>query len=167
MDLPTNIKPNIIKTTSNIDLSKIALMVLILLIGFALGYLANNYISPKILPQQSSQNISAADLSIAINLLKNPIIYQWRGAVEGKLTAKDDKSITLSDDQGHSITIEVTTGSTGTKFSSQSAISQGKLRESVNHLNIPLGTFLRGDFFVIPPKGNQIIGGSFLIKDVK
>lgn len=108
----------------------------------------------------SKQIISEDELPIGIDLLKNPIVYQWRGSVEGTLIAKDEESITLSS-KGAKITIPLyaPSGKRRTPFNN----SKGE----VDLKDIPLGTNLRGDFFVIPwPNDkNKIVGSLFTVEE--
>jgi len=125
------------------------------------------------LPQQPAQVSSKSTLEesqspIAFDILQNPMVYEWRGSVEGTLVAKDDKSITISDDKRNKITIIVASSSkeiTGTKFYKTEAIpdKDGRRFTEVTIDNIPLGTKLHGDFFVFPHNKNELIGSSFNI----
>lgn len=118
----------------------------------------------------SEKMISGDELPIGLSLLKNPIIDQWRGGIEGVLIAKDEKSITLSNKIKNSeITIPLNAPrSEGDKpmtvFHSLKLANAGK-NSQVELKDIPVGTYLRGDFFVIPwpDDKNKIVGSSFTI----
>lgn len=118
-----------------------------------------------------SKNMLSEDESpIGFALLKNPIVNQWRGGIEGVLTAKDEKSITLSNKiKNAELTIPLNAPrSEGDKpmtvFHSLKQANAGK-NSQVELKDIPVGTYLRGDFFVIPwpDDKNKIVGSSFTI----
>ncbi len=118
---------------------------------------------------QSEPSIKESELPVAVNILQNPMVYEWRGSVNGTLTAKDDKSITLTDDQGHSIIIPITPSSekiTGTVFYKRETKNNKPQYGPISYMDIPLGTKLRGDFFVGGKEKNRIIGSSFAVVDI-
>ena len=153
-------QPNIIKTASRLDFPRIILLVSILLIGLILGFLTNRSLSPKasLLQDQSSKDT----LPIESTILQNPVVGAWRGEVAGKLTAKTDTSITISNDQGQSITIPIDPGAQGTKFINQSSITKGELNAMISLKDIPIGSKLRGDFFFLGK--DRILGSSFIVE---
>ncbi len=123
------------------------------------------------LPQQSIPAPSEPTLKensspIAFDILQNPLVYEWRGSVEGTLVAKDDHTITISDNQNHSIVIPVIPSTDviyGTKFYKRE--TKDKVDQFINipHQDIPIGSKLRGDFFVAAREKDKIIGSSFEI----
>ena len=124
------------------------------------------------LPRQSIQTPSESTLKensspISFDIVQNPMVYEWRGSVEGVLVEKTDNSITL-DSSGNKLVITVQPSSqdiTGTKFYRKQSQpdDQGVLFTEVGLDGIPLGTKLHGDFFVFPHNKNELIGSSFNI----
>lgn len=144
----------------------IAILILIPL-GF---YIFKTYFlkapAPKPTEVSSEAAIKAEELPIALDILKNPMVYEWRGSVEGTLVAKDDHSITLADDQNHTLTITVIPSTDviyGTKFHKRETKDKVEQFVNINHQDIPMGTKLRGDFFVAAREKDKKIGSSFEI----
>lgn len=110
----------------------------------------------------SSASIKEEDLPITLNILKNPAIYQWTGSIEGTLTDKDDTSLTITTKDNHSITIPLDLNPNGTKFYNNKPEKDLKAK-SLTLEDIRIGSKIRGDFFIIPNKKNEIHAGSFII----
>ncbi len=111
------------------------------------------------------KTITESELPIALDILKNPMVYEWRGSVEGTLTKKDDKSITLTDDKGQKITILVDLSPNGTKFFYLPKVPN-KTKSADNYIkldNIPIGSKLTGEFWVFLDRKNEMKGGSFTV----
>ena len=150
----------------------LALILTLILIPL-LFYLYRTYY-PQTPAQQSTQvpsqpTITESESPIAFDILKNPLVYKWRGTVEGTLTAKDENSITLEKD-GRSITIKVdlNPNNTGTRFYLNKASETPKKNEDprenfVSLEDIPRGNTLRGDFLVYPQQKNEKVGSSFMV----
>ena len=141
-------------------LKKIALTLLVLCLGIAIGFVTDRYLLNK------KQQALIDSLPIGLAILQNPIVNQWSGAVEGTLTAKDANSITISDQAGHTIRIAV--DQSGTKFFSETSIGKPMGPEQyISHEDIPIGGKVRGSFFIIPKDGdkNRIIGSFFTYLD--
>lgn len=164
--------PNVLFSSSPIFKKPLFLaFILTLILIPALFYLYRTY-SPKAPVQQSTQvpsepTIKESESPVAFDILKNPLVYEWRGSVTGKLTAKDDKSITLSDDNGNSIVIPITPSSekvVGTQFYKRG--TNKTQYGTISYMDIPIGTLLRGDFFVAKNEKNRIIGSSFTVVDI-
>lgn len=122
---------------------------------------------PPATPQiaTSSASIKEEDLPIALDILKNPMVYEWRGSVEGTLVTKDEKSISLMNDKSQTIRILVDLSPTGTKFF---YLPKGpnKTKSVDNYVkldDIPLGSKLTGEFWVFLDRKNEMKGGSFTI----
>src|SRR3989304_8797640 len=137
------------------------LTILVLLFGFFLGFLSHfvgplstltppfaqktTIPSPTLQPQGL---ISVSQLPINPELLKNQIVYEWRGSVRGRLTQKDEHTWTLVDEKGNSITI--------TDVSANGDIFKTRFFEKVDDGNqrqitlneIALDSTLMGDFFI-------------------
>lgn len=122
----------------------------------------------KTLPQQtqvsSKSTIEESESPISFDILQNPLVYEWRGSVEGTLVAKDNESITIAKD-GQKITLPIDPGPNGIKFYTKESFKIGP--EKDNHFltidKIPLGTKLRGEFWVFPSKKEQLFTGSFTV----
>ncbi|MBI4036633.1 hypothetical protein HY386_02025 [Candidatus Daviesbacteria bacterium] len=140
--------------------------------GIKLNLLANPFqpATPTSTPSASlsGKTLDESESPIAFDILKNPLVYEWRGSVVGTLVAKDEGSITISDDKGNKIVIFVQGSSKeiyGTKFYKPEAIpdKDGKRFTEVTVDKIPLSTKLHGDFFVFPHRKNELVGSSFNI----
>lgn len=112
----------------------------------------------------TGKTLSESSSPIALDILKNPLVYEWWGSVEGTLVAKDNQSITLEKD-GKRITIalDLTANATGTTFFLQSSTKLGPKAKDIKIEEIPLGSHLRGDFLIHQKDRNKIIGSSFIV----
>jgi len=139
----------------------------VLILGFLLGFVAKSITNPQKpnppLPPGSSLPIKPAidesKLPVSLSLLTNPIVYEWRGGVKGKLTRKDDNTFTLVDDQGNSITITNITPS-GDKWKIL-FFDKTNNNKQASYSAIPLGSILSGDFFIFKNGPNTPVGGVF------
>lgn len=116
--------------------------------------------------QTTGKTLNESQSPIAFDILKNPMVYEWRGSVEGVVTAKDDHSITISDNQNHKLTIPVipsTDAIYGTKFYKRETKNKIDQFIYISHKDISLGSKVRGDFFVAAREKDKIIGSSFEI----
>lgn len=107
----------IVKPSNSIFNNIIVITAVTLVLGFGLGFIAKSVLPSNTTQTHSSQKailpsptpqkptIDESKLPISLALLTNPIVYEWRGSVQGKLTKKDEHAFTLLDDQGNSITI--------------------------------------------------------------
>ena len=149
----------------------LALVVFLGLLGLVLvfGFFDKTIIKPR-KAQPATQTITQAELPIGLSLLKNPIVYQWRGSVEGQLVAKDNQSITIEDDKGNSIVIPLGSVPDGPAVETpffdltQPPTSPGPATP-IPLEEVPLGSHLIGEFFVVPVGSDKsrIIGSSFQI----
>lgn len=139
----------------------------VLILGFILGFASKTFL----LPQKDSPLVATkpafdeSKLPISMSLLTNPVVYEWRGGVKGKMTKKDEHTFTLTNDQGQSITISDTTIS-GDKFNTLffDTIKDKTKPSSASAVllkDIPLNSILEGDFFVFKNGPNIPIGGMF------
>lgn len=175
MDLSTPQEPIVIKTEKqNFNILSILLPLFTLLVGIGLGLLVSRIIFPTPLkPTQKSAitpQITKADLPLPVssNLLKNPIIYEWRGTITGKLIAKDEHTLTLTDDKGNEITItDLLPNGTGTfktmylKYLKKTGSRPAELALK----DIPLGTTLRGDIIIFKNFPNTPVANVFTIME--
>jgi len=152
-----------IQQESSHKLKSISLSVLLLFFGLALGFIACLFFpskpQPVLQPQCPKQQITEADLPIGTSLFKNPIVYEWRGSVEGTLSTKDEYSIFIKDDKGNSLRIP--TGATSSK-AGMTVFYDLKFKE-IPLSDLPIGSYLRGDFFVSQRNKEDIVGSSFQI----
>lgn len=127
----------------------------------------NQKTSPANLPSQKTINENG--LPIALDLLKNPVVDQWGGSVEGLLTAKDEQSITVyNKNKNARITIYLyipPSKERMTIFYNPKLAKFGKSNPEVDPKDIPVGTYLRGNFFISPlsTDKNKVVGNSFTI----
>lgn len=135
-------------------------VVLLLAVVFILD--PGNFNLPSSVVQRLASNqIKESDLPISIDLLKNPMVYEWRGDIEGTLIAKDETSLTLSN-KGSTLKIPILyppATKPMTLFFNAAAIKPDTKNPGVPLSEVPVGSFLQGDFFVV--NKNQIVGGSF------
>lgn len=115
---------------------------------------------------QIKSGLDEEELPVALEILQNPMVYEWRGAVSGTLVAKDNESITISNDKGQTIKISVDLNPnyTGTKFYKNKP-SKDPRSNFISLDDIPLGARLSGDFFVFPRQKNQLMGSSFIVSE--
>lgn len=136
---------------STFNLSVIGLLLLI--IGFLAGFFAYRYLP---VTKQADQS----KLPISQELLRNPLIYEWRGSVAGNLVAKDKYTFTLKNDKGNSLDISTLT-SEGQPWSVKFFLLQNNAWQEASLSAIPVGTKLRGDFFIFKGNNNLPVGNSF------
>lgn len=159
-DLSIQTNPNNYNQTRNIvnngalKLKFILVGIVILLVGFLSGFLTKNLIQGR--------STETSKLPIDSKLLQNPLVYEWRGSVKGKLVQKDENSFTLENDSGNRITItnKMPTGEIFRTYFSELTIpgpTQVELKD------ISLGTSLRGDFFIFKGGPDIPVGSSFQI----
>lgn len=166
MDLPA-------QQESSYKLRGILLPVLLFFFGLTLGSSASLFflskqqltLQPQLPPPSSQpqspqlQQITEADLPVGLFLLKNPIVYEWRGSVEGKLIKKDAHLFTLEDKNGKRIDITDITPS-GEIFKTIFLDTEGK---QTTLSTVSVGTTLRGDFWVFKGGKNTPVGGRFQV----
>lgn len=169
MPQPDN-QVTIVKSSSSIFKSAIAIPIITLLLGFGLGFLAKSILPLNKTPAAPTQkatlsstpkpSIDESKLPISLSLLTNPIVYEWRGSVEGKLTKKDEHAFTLLDDQNNSITITDKMPS-GDVFKTV-FFDKSNSNKQISLKDIPLGSTLLGDFFIFKGGPNTPVGSSFI-----
>jgi hypothetical protein len=108
------------------------------------------------------EKLTEEELPIGLDLLKNPIVYEWRGSVEGTLIEKDEHSFVLRDTAGNSITItDITPSGEIFKTIFYKLTAEGSAESSLKE--IPIGTKLRGEFWIMQGGKSTPVGGSFEI----
>lgn len=112
-----------------------------------LGWLPHKPILLSFAPPQAGKELKCIPerhLRISNDLLQNYLVEQWRGNVDGALTAYDGKSITISK-EGHSLTIPLTSSTTF----AQQLIDKNKVQyQDAKLSNKYIGWNVRGSFFV-------------------
>lgn len=105
--------------------------------------------------------VTQEELPISLSLLKNPIIYQWRGTVKGTLVAKDEDSITIRDEQGNSIVIHLPVLPAGEKLDFI-VKRQGGETTLLPLENIPLNASVQSEFIVPQDNEDILVGTDFI-----
>lgn len=140
----------------------------ILLIGFIAGFSVDRYffktgIKIPTITQSLPQNIDESKLPISLPLLLNPIVYEWRGSVQGKLAEKKEGSFTLTIQNGPSIIIfdKLPSGEVFKQVFYEKTSSSWK---EIPLKDIPIGSNLLGDFFIFKGAKNTPVGSSFKVE---
>lgn len=132
--------------------------------------LSSKFIIPSTKQPQTQPNnvnkktVTEDELPIKLSILQNPLIYEWKGSVEGILVAKTDTNITL-EKNGKRITVTVLKNYT--KFYRLPSSQELSL------VDIPLNSFLRGDIIITKAGQPQlavpgeVVGGIFHLPSTK
>lgn len=140
-------------------LSIFAFIIIFIFYSVILLYVSSKYGIPLIMGGVNSKKIiTESESPVSIDLLRNSVVYQWRGSVEGTLTDKNKTTFTITK-TGSSIIIPI--DSIMTKFFG--TIKEDRTRDYLKLEDIPTGTFVRGEFWTIPGKKDEIIGGQFYL----
>lgn len=162
--------PSVIVNKESWNKSRLVFLTLvILLVGFLLGFGANRFLLSKktqapisTIAQPLPQNIDESKLPISLPLLLNPIVYEWRGSVKGKVVAKEQYSFTLEDDQKNRIIITDRTPSGGL-FRTAFFKKSGSTWKEASSSAVSVGSNLTGEFFIFKGGKNTPIGSAFWI----
>lgn len=100
-------------------------------------------------------------LPVSLSLLQNPIVYEWAGSVEGKITAKDGHSFVIEDGKGSKITIKITNVVPGSNTVFNTLYFDNIKGKPTTLDSISLGRTLRGTFYIFKDYPDTPIGGSF------
>jgi len=148
--------------------------VAVFLFGATLSF---GFVYLKILPklsdsQTSSQKcnqalekmVPAESLPVDDEILTNPIVYEWNGGVKGKIVNKDAHTFTLEDEKGNKITITdiIPTGEIF-KTIFRAAPDKDGNSKVIPLSEIPIGTTLRGNFWIFGTGKKVPVGGMFFI----
>lgn len=148
---------------------------MVLLVGFFLGFVSWYIVpfgKPSILPQKTTVSVPISSpkptndeskLFISLSLLTNPIVYQWHGSVEGKMTKKDEHTFTLVDEKGNNITITDLLPN-GDVFKTMFLNKDDRQGKPISLKDIPVGSIIRGGFFIFKGYPNIPIGSEFVKK---
>ncbi len=159
-------KPTVlIKTPSNILNNKFLVYPVILLISYLIGFFSFSLLpfgkSPTTTSSIPSQlSTTGNKLPISISLLTNPIVYEWRGSIEGKLVKVNTDSYTIQDEKGNKIILYFKTTSTG-KVDPIFVKLVGKEYKNIKLNDVPIGTTLRGEFYIYNGQSDTPVGTSF------
>lgn len=168
---PNPASPAIIPKSSSNLFGKALIGTSLLLLGFSLGFFSSSLWPNGKQTTQTNQLVEVTNpspsplkpvideskLPISFALLTNPIVYEWRGGVKGKVTQKDGGNFILTDEQGNSITITNKMPS-GDIFKTLFFDKNKK----ISLQEIPLGTILLGDFFIFKDGPNTPVGSAFV-----
>lgn len=141
-----------------------ALILILATVAFVSYFLGSTTKSQPVSEEQKEAMIKEADLPLPASILQNPLIYEWKGSVEGVLIAKTDTNITLGKN-GKRITITVLKNYT--KFYRLPSSQELSLAD------IPLNSSLRGDI-IITKEGHpqltvpgEVVGGIFHLPSIQ
>lgn len=124
--------------------------------GFIISFILGSAISYFIFSNKNTteksveteKTVAESKIPIGISLLENPIVYQWRGSVEGTVIAKEGQSITV-EHKGDKLTMPYNAAST---FFGPLV---NKKRDKLTPDKIAIGTYVRGEFFTFPWTGDK------------
>lgn len=152
------------------------LFILILILIPLTSFIYKIYFQKQDLMQSTQvsneQILKESEAPFAFEILKNPLIDQWVAAVKGKLIDKTEKSITLQNDQGQTITIPTKLSNDPTNnpqmWTKFFIIKKGEAVPKNIALNdIPIGVVLTGEFFILPLPNdkNRTVGSQFVYNE--
>lgn len=152
------------QSVSNANPRRFLPFVLILILGFLLGWGVSRFLPSPLSLQTPSAQIAEADLPIGLSILKNPVTNQWQGSAKGVLAAKSVDSMTIAN-KGATLVVPLKTGSQETVFfKRRSVIRPGDQPAGPISLEeIPIGSKIEGNFLVSSQDKDKIIGGTFYI----
>jgi hypothetical protein len=147
------------------NVTLIALVAGALIAGAAGGFFGARYFmqADEFVPEEAGY-VKTEELPLPLEMLQNPLISSWQGAVSGNLTAKDEDSFTLEKD-GTILTINIYPALThffGPLRPPIDGVPQPREELSINQ--IELGIFLRGNVQLSPQEG--VYGHFFTIESV-
>lgn len=151
----------------------IVILVAVLVVGLVTGVILGRFFLNSAPGMVGTGTASQAEVRDAINtvlegvpvstdLLKNPVVYEWRGSVEGVLIEKTDDTLVLSE---NAATINIPLmGSPGETFFYRTSPESGVGLQQISLDEIDVGTRLRGEFFVVSGlASDEIVGSSFTV----
>lgn len=140
------------------------------IVGFALGAFMQSQVPRVPLaqpPQESGEKALEENLPVDPQILLNPIVYEWRGSVEGAIVEKkeDNSSFVVQDKEGNKITLS-TKGPTGeswkTTFLKRDSSQKIGFAE-LSLADVEVGTKVRGDFWIFKTGKNLPVANLFTI----
>ena len=143
-----------VKIFSKYTFIVIVVLSVVVLIGYYLGVKGFALIDTM----SSTKSTNIGDIRFGENILLNPIVYKWEGAVEGKLVSKDGGYFTISDKEGsHFLKLRVDRGTKFYKFYRHQT-AEIKL---VPLSDVPAGAELSGTFNVFGETHDEIVADNF------
>lgn len=169
MDPTVQQEPIVSKTgTQNFNILSILLPLFTLLVGLGLGLLTSRIIfpvSPQPTPKPTiAPQVAKPILPISSSLLQNPIVYEWRGSVKGKMITKDEHAFVLQDDKGNKINITDLRPNKIDRFNTLFYKKSDSKLVKITLRDIPVGAELGGDFFIFKNGPNTPVGSSFIVE---
>lgn len=155
-----------VRSPSNFFNKTLLICITLLFVGFILGIITWAILpfgktDVTLPPSRTVSKIDESNLPISLSLLTNPIVYEWRGSIKGKMTVKDEHTFALIDDKGNSITITDLPPNGGV-FKTIFLNKSDKPSRPLSLRDIPLGSVLRGEFFVFKDGPNTPVGSLFI-----
>lgn len=134
------------------------------LLVLTLGFLLGLYVSFAGFVSRDANFVERSELPLPMSVLQNPAIYEWWGAVEGYVIAKQGDVFTVEDEAGN--LIEVYNWGSTTQFVAQFG------NERIPYAQVPVGAHVRGSVIAtpvgsLPHSGavGDIVGSVFYIVD--
>lgn len=158
--------------------------ILVHLLGIIVGSVSTLFFFQKIQPAEIRNNaqltasetrkvdssqifpkVDVEKLPISLELLQNPMVYEWRGSIMGKIVSKGSDSFVVEDDSKNRIVITEVMPS-GIKFNTRYVIKKKDGSSvSVKLDDVPLGSkVISGEFWIFKGGKNTPVGGIFLIE---
>lgn len=165
-----NMEPNVLFAPTPIFKKPLFwLFILILILIPLISFIYKIYFQKQDLMQSTQvpneQILKESEAPFAFEILKNPLINQWVAAVKGNLIEKTSDSITLQNNEGQTITIPLKISNNDTAMWTKFFVKRGGgVPESIDLNDIPIGSTLSGEFFILPlaENKNRIVGSQFV-----
>lgn len=160
--------PSIVVNQTNNKSKLIFLVLIVLLLGFLLGFYTNNLFVnkvqqvEKIVSPPAQPQIDESKLPISLSLLQNPIVYEWRGSVKGRVIAKNEHLFTIEDDKGNQIIITDKSPS-GDIFDTAFLKKSASNWKTASSSAMSVGSNVRAEFFIFKAGKNVPVGSIFWI----
>lgn len=159
--------PSVVVNQTKNKARLIFLMLFVLLVGFLLGLGAKSSLfknlDKTILPPPQPQ-IDESKLPISLSILQNPLVYEWRGSVRGKIIAKNEHLFTLEDDKKNQIIITDKSPS-GSVFRTVFFKKSANKWKEASSSAVSIGDNLRGEFFIFKGGNNTPVGSAFWVEE--
>ncbi len=104
--------------------------------------------------------IREEDLPIGLELLKNQIVYEWRGSFQGKVVGKGEHSLTVEDDKGNRIVLTDITPDIQMRTGFFNKKDDRILRKFTD---LEFGETVRGEFWVYKGQKNTAVAGIIIV----
>jgi hypothetical protein len=136
-------------------------MVVVLLFG-VVNYLTIRKLSKEysFCSDKLSSVLNEKKWRVSPSLLTNPVVYEWRGSVKGKLVRKDEHLLVI---EKEGVTVEVTDLTASGKWNWEfHRLINGKT-DNVSLKDISIGTWLAGDVWAFKETPDKLVGGAFRV----